>query len=482
MEGNVTSLGYNYLGTLDDSVDRFPWLFKITEARLNHSLAVQLITGRPILLNDGYLVQHKLCAKSIIDRDSLLWSLIDSGYVSIMSRGFGRYPLQDMPVAMSESVESMRLLVENRLPDLPPWDEYKHRLADVDARIRTSSKFVPWPSYDAGSGFLVLAKRLIERGASRTSLGLRSLRSDDVLRDFLTEYVDILEADLSAARTKWEQLSERYGNTSKYLGDAATAHLEMMRLANEIYHYNMGIMLSGSLDAPISVETQVSEAFDDLLVVDDIVIDEVPEFPRLNVPNVVTTAPPQKLVQILDPYRPVGKARLRWLELDQKAKLGAKKDSSELRDASVEYARLLSEHLGTSISYKESEGLFSFAMSKALSVPREAVLTGAGAALGAAATQLGVPATAAVLGGSAIGAGAAYLITKLQKNAFGAVTKKVRIRVLNRQFLGSSAYRKLIEKSQSKIRSIMARKIPSSIDLDSRQAKRLLADYRIFSG
>jgi hypothetical protein len=52
--------GFNYLGTIDDVVVRYPWQFKINKKRLEHSLATQLINGRPIVLNDGYLLQHEV--------------------------------------------------------------------------------------------------------------------------------------------------------------------------------------------------------------------------------------------------------------------------------------------------------------------------------------------------------------------------------------------------------------------------------------
>ncbi|MGR9116876.1 MAG: hypothetical protein ACU85E_14025 [Gammaproteobacteria bacterium] len=448
----------------------------MTEKRLDHSLAVQLITGRPILLNDGYLIQHSLCIKAITDRDSLLWSLIDAGFVSILSRGFGRFPLQEMPVQMSTSVETMSLLINDKLTGAPPWNEYKKRLEDVDRRMRAVDNFVPWPRYDAGSGYSVFARRLLDRKSSPKSLGLTALRSDDVLESFLKEFNELLEKDMSAARTKWEQLAKRYADNPNYAKNPKKAHHELMVLANEIYHYNIGVMLSGSFDSPVSVETQVSAAFDDLLVVEDVILEESPEYPKLNVPRVVATAPPGKLVQILDPYRPVGAARLRWLALEKNTQSGTLEDKQAVFDAADEYAKRLSEHLGVSVSYKESEGLISFVAGKALSVPRDALLLGSAAAVGAASSKLGLPTEVAGIAGMAAG----YVVSKLQKNLIGAVTKKVRIRVLEDQIRSDSAFRKMLQASESTLHAIMNRKVPSAIDMDPIQARRLLSQYKAF--
>ena len=51
---------FSYMGIVDDVVLRYPWNFKITKKRLEHSLAVQIITGSPILINDGYFVLHPI--------------------------------------------------------------------------------------------------------------------------------------------------------------------------------------------------------------------------------------------------------------------------------------------------------------------------------------------------------------------------------------------------------------------------------------
>ncbi len=470
------SFGYNYLGTLDDSVERFPWSFKTDEKRLDHSLAVQLITGRPILLNDGYLLQHSLCIKAILDRESLLWALIDSGFISIMSRGFNQFPLHEMPVRMSASVETMRMLINDKIPGAPPWNEYRDKLEDIDNRMRAINNFVPWPKYDAGSGFLVMTNRLIEHKSSIKKLGLTSIRSDDVLLSFFREYVELLGKNLSAPRTQWEKLAKVYADNPDCAKNAKKAHLELMILANEMYHYNVGVMLSGDLNVPISVETQISTAFDDLLVVEDIVLDEVPDYPKLNVPRVITTAAPSKLAKILDCYSPVGKARLRWLELDQKIKNGQLEDRLGLHDAADEYAKRLSEHLGLNISYKESEGLFSYVAGKALSVPQELVVAGAVAAASAGAALIGLPVGAAGLVGIVSG----YAVSRIQKKLLGTVIKKVRIHVLKGQLLSESNQKNIFKKSESIINAITKQKIPSSVDMDARQTRELVAQYKIY--
>ena len=144
MEASSLTQGYNYLGIIDDAVDRFPWRFKITPKSLDHSLAIQLLTGRPILLNDGYLIQHPIARESLMQRDGLLWSMIDVGFVHVMARGeIEGYTLPEMPEVMSNrGVKSYQRLVNDEIPDAPSWRSLRPHLERLDKRLRDKQQLV----------------------------------------------------------------------------------------------------------------------------------------------------------------------------------------------------------------------------------------------------------------------------------------------------------------------------------------------------
>jgi hypothetical protein len=69
---------------------------------------------------------------------------------------------------------------------------------------------------------------------------------------------------MRAPRTLWENLAVSLADRSDVTSRPKQFVRALMNLANEIYHYNMGVMLSADLGMTVSVETQASSAFDDL--------------------------------------------------------------------------------------------------------------------------------------------------------------------------------------------------------------------------
>lgn len=450
--------GYNYLGTLDDAVARHPWRFKLSGSRLNHSLAVQLIDGRPILLNDGYLVNHPMGRASVMDRSNLLWEMIEAGYVAVMARGGDRYGIHEMPERMAGRIESFRLVVEDRLGDGVAWSDYRARLEEIDARLRSGGGIVRWPGFDAGSGFRALANELVAKRSTSGSLGLGRSVGDHAFQEFLKEFMERMDKDTEGARSQWEALARTYANDPDVTGNGKAFVRSLMNLANEMYHYNFGIMLSLDLDVPVSVETQVSEAFDDLLVTPDVLVEEIPSLPRLHVPKVVTTAPPRKLVQILEGHREVAKAREDWLLLRRAAEREGTRlpdaRRKELEAAGRRYAAELSGHLGVDVSYEKTEGLMG------------AVL---GEAVGQAIDMTGL--------GFAAGVFSAYLLSRLPDGGLGVVTRKFRVTVLKNQIYPPE----LLRRSNRVVERIKRRFVPSAIEIHRDRAIEIGRSIRRFA-
>src|SRR5882762_3371452 len=109
----MSNESWTYMGVLDDVAAKYPWNFMLDESALKHLLIVEMLHGKRVLLNDGYLVNNALVRNELVARQGLLWELINVGFVGVMSRGGGGYPLDEMPVRMAPHIESFRALVDN---------------------------------------------------------------------------------------------------------------------------------------------------------------------------------------------------------------------------------------------------------------------------------------------------------------------------------------------------------------------------------
>jgi hypothetical protein len=452
------------MGIVDDVVLRFPWNFKITKKSLEHSLAVQIITGSPVLINDGYFVLHPIVQESIQDKNSLIWQMIKTGYLRIMARGFGKFGLDEMPIRMATDgkVRSFQELIEK-----PEWKQIQATLREVDDYLSPLGHIQPWPKFDASSGFLLFAERLLHESSSET-VGISYVVKNQIFSDFLTMFLDSLSSDMRAPRTLWENLAVSLADRSDVTSRPKQFVRALMNLANEIYHYNMGVMLSADLGMTVSVETQASSAFDDLLVTPDVIVEELPSFPQINIPKVILTAIPSKLVEILEPNRPVFIARQRWLDyLEKPIDLAP----IQLREAGIEYAHLLAEHLGAHVNYKESEGFVNFAVGKLTELPRDAIVGLAASAGAGVGLITGIPKLGAI---SAVATG--YMVTRLQKNMLGNVTKKFKVIALKNQIIPPD----LLLSSQKTVSKIISRRVPSAIEIDLSKARTMASRMRRF--
>ncbi len=239
-----------------------------------------------------------------------------------------------------------------------------------------------------------------------------------------------------------------------------------MNLANEMYHYNMGVMLAAEHGMSVAVETQASAAFDDLLVLKNTVLAE-PEVHRLNVPAALATVEPSQLVRILEPNTKIFETRERWISLRRRAESSSRPQTQlerkELKEAGREYATQLAKLLGPRTRYEEAEGLFGYVVGMAIRSDITPSLLAA-AAVGAAAAGAGP----IVAGAVSIATG--YIVYRAQKALLGGVTKKFKIMLLKNQLVPPQ----LLERSARTIRRIKQRRSPSSIEI-SRDVARALA-------
>ncbi len=427
-----------YMGLLDDKAVDYPWNFRVNEETLKHLLVVELLHGHPVLVNDGYLVNNELASKAIANKEGLLWELIDEGFVGVMARGAS---LADLPERMSH-IKSFR-----ERSARSDWPALQRHLGELDGRLAAIGNVVPWPKFHAGSGCLALARRLRDRGASAHSLGIGAHVRNGVLHSFLSEYVDRMESNLEGARDYWEQLVIRYAGDKANTNKPEDFKRAMMNLANELYHYNMGLMLSASGNATISVQTQTSPAFDDLLFPPGIkfLARDLANAPRIHVPRSIVNADPKKLRQILHEDLDVNRVRHAWMGLREAWEIASPEQrpliEKELTLASREYSAKLSEHLGAHFKYETTEAFIDYVVG--------AAVTSIGASVG------GLPGG---LAGVAIGFG----ISQARKKLVGSVFKKYRVDVLQSELKIDAS---LAEQSRRVLNAIKRRRTPSTIEL-----------------
>ncbi len=479
--------GFVYLGTFDDVVQRYPWRFQVDDRYLRSTLARQAIEGRPVLLNDGYLINHPTLRLQLLDRSSLLWELIDHGFVGIMSRGYGRFGIHEMPERM-QHIETFRRLIDGSTGD---WPKLRRRLEEVHRYAVDNDRYQRWPAFDTASGYSVFAQRLLR--STPTSLGLRGLINRNNLHGFLGTFIEELSGPgKRGPRDQWEALAKDLANDPDVTNQPKEFVNAMMRLATEIYHYNIGVGLAATYDVPIAVETQASAAFDDLLIDPTIVVEdaaEVPRIPHLKLPAAFADLPGAEIVKVFDADTPLGQARIAWRtaldglsggvgNLDDRQR--AAKEAGELYGARLReaYAPLMPARLGETmleVGYgKLTEQAGKFVESAVASAGTFVT----GAALGVDHTTA---AAMSIAGGVSAGLaqwGLAYVFAYSQSKTLQAAVRRYRIAMHKRSFVPAEA----AQRSNQLIERIKRQRVPSSLDLDTTMAHALTAKMKRFEG
>jgi len=491
--------GFNYLGTVDDRVlATEKWKFEVNEEAFNLSLARQVILGRPVLLNDGYLVLNPICTKQLWDTTSLFYQLLDKDFIKIMARGYKTarpFGIHEMPEKF-QGIESYRRLIA-----IPEWKSYKAKLAKFDERAQKLGYYAPWHRYDTNTGYRAFAEALSKsnntKGASALGAGVRKT----VLRDFLREFIDKVEASTgqegrAGPRDIWTKLVEQYAGMSDRTSAPQLFRSALLRLGNEIYHYNMGVSLCSSFECPISVETQASGLFEDIVSKPAVLVDrpeDLDRIPTLHVPKQVVNLPTSMFVALLDEGTAVGGARMQFLDAQDRLAQAERGVSqalmgdwlggdpyitriNALREASNEYAARLAEFFGPKLPLTAREGFLDVAYD----LTADAVVEGAKDASKTVVAAAGATAGAAVAGpaGFVIGGIAAYAIARgLAKGTEGLV-RRFRIYSNEKILLGSDVFSKM----KSLVGLVKNQRIPSALDLDPAVAKTFTDQMKPFFG
>lgn len=245
------------MGSFDDMVSKFPTdgAHKDGYYKFSSILCEQLLFSGPMVINDGYLVQQPDFLELCETRPAYLDAAIKSGMLKILSRG----------KSLNEVIENSHKtgVISHQLIKDKKYRKYKDKIDRLSKYLYDNNAVLPFPRKDLTAGYLKLSEKvanlLEEEGCAYPNR--------DAILPIVIKSIDKIKTEGKAARTQWENVSEQHLNhplrSSKAREDPV--HRSSMHLANEIYHHNMSLLISGDSKSPIFCDTNRSGLFDDCL-------------------------------------------------------------------------------------------------------------------------------------------------------------------------------------------------------------------------
>jgi hypothetical protein len=432
------SLRWTYDGTMDDMVTDYPWpgISAVdTTSFLDSQLAYSVVTGSPMLLNDGYLVLNQACLKSLRKPDSPLRILIRKHHVKVLAR----HPNQSLEGMVRHGAKQNVKKFEHVL-NSTDWSETQRVLAAVEAELRENDGFVGWPGVDLSRTYWEFIRFLA------------SLPPEVLLRDGVPYVVfnkvaerfdNAMNKEAITPRTKWEEITKEVVREVSGTQDDID---RLMHLANEVYHHNFGAALQSRPpvamrgNVQIAVQTRISDAlsrFSKTHTLDSDLAESV--VPEIDLPWKVDCSA-NHLIALFDEDVSIGRCRKEYLKLRADYRLG-KPNTEEVACKRDEYQRKLNEHLFPSIPTPVTTA----AVAAGLAMLTDSVLGHAGAHL-----------PAIVIG------------------VLGAWREECGIRTIMEKWQFGNAERKVRLKLQDIWHAISRRQVVTSLSVDPVEAHRLV--------
>jgi hypothetical protein len=222
-----------YFGLLDDFAVRHHDAAVTSMRALNEHLLTAVLFEGPLLINDGYLLNHAVLQEAVLKPDaSPLRALVESGYIQILTRnGRGLATLAermaDDGVASAQHLLTTEIYRKQLKPALSTWGE---RLELFDFEV----PFRDWPKMHLSQIFTKLATDALDGAVEMSAAGQD--------RKQLVEFQKVLHhGGSSANRTYWEKEVDRLNADAKISDEVRTA---LMLMGNEVYQYAWGCALS----------------------------------------------------------------------------------------------------------------------------------------------------------------------------------------------------------------------------------------------
>ncbi len=224
---------HTYFGLLDDFAERHRDAAITSLGALNNHLLTAALFEGPLLINDGYLLNHPVLQAAVVDADSSpLRALVEAGFVKILTRNdrsLGTLA-EDMADAGIESAK--RLLGQDTYgrqlqPALNQWAE-RLEVAEPESAFRD------WPRAHVSQLFARLAATALDRAIDGTAAGSS--------RENLMSFQKLFGiGGPSANRTNWEEAADSMREQGKISHEV---HNALMLMGNEAYQHAWGCALA----------------------------------------------------------------------------------------------------------------------------------------------------------------------------------------------------------------------------------------------
>jgi hypothetical protein len=235
-----------YTGLVDDFAQKYGDACIRTLADLNNHLIAAVLTGHPLLINDGHIIMHPAIREAVLNpKSSPLLELAAAGYVKILTRNGGDLEtladqMADQGITSAQEFGTQDYYTKQYLPALRTWMDHLRKGEPLDF-LR------PWPEINTTPVFHKIAAAAYR--SIRSSLSAANLREDlEALRRFIGMY----ESGEQQRRTDWE-------NAAVFLhhGGRLSERLfrELMHAGNEAYQYAWGCALADK-SSLVRVETR----------------------------------------------------------------------------------------------------------------------------------------------------------------------------------------------------------------------------------
>jgi hypothetical protein len=300
---SIETLHRTYTGLLDDVLLRYSDEY-IGAAFFNKMIAKNIFFGGGLYLNDGYLVNHPIARRQLLDDYSLLRVMIQNNFVRILTRASSGEALARMPERMAkDGNKAFADLIAS-----PEWPAFEPKFKDVAASIFYSNNARPWPKYDMSISYCKLTDSVF--ASDPKALGL-TLINDDQFKRVRDRFLESRPAE-GNPRHKFEMAAK--GVITGPNPVVREAMRQWMDIGNQAYHYNFGLTLTAEDKNGVAVDTTIGPTFDELLESRSVHQDQIDSIPLLRIPNDVTFDDGDVFRPFMDPASNISKAKLAFLD------------------------------------------------------------------------------------------------------------------------------------------------------------------------
>lgn len=271
MNDSIKEKKQTYLGSIDDSVARYPNLkqlgYKLGQKnaiksdallkQFDQDLHFSIFFGSDILINDGYLLNHPAAQLALLKPNkSSLYPLLASGNATILKRK------QDTLASVAEMMnEQENSSFQELVGDTKSWRDFQQALRTLEGN--KSLKTRDWPPYNLGQGLVSLLEEFIDD--EQNFYGFDCITQEDKKR--LWNEVKQSGYPHLGTRGKWENsVKKHFGGIPGEDEDLAKT-LAFMNIANTLYHINFTMCLQKDFgsESEISVDTQYLPGIENFL-------------------------------------------------------------------------------------------------------------------------------------------------------------------------------------------------------------------------